>query len=334
MAKISVLGAGSWGTAIASLLAQKGFDSTLWSRSSSIATSIAENRENRTYLPGVRLPENLTATSSLEESLKGSTLVVCAVPSHGVRGVFERARDFVPQDAIVASASKGIEDETLLTPAGILKELLRGVLEKHPEVVVLSGPSFAKEVSMKLPTAVSAASASAETASEAQKIFSAPYFRVYTNPDVPGVELGGALKNVIAIASGISDGLRLGNNARAALITRGLAEMTRLGVKMGANPATFSGLSGVGDLVLTCTAPLSRNYTVGVSIGEGRSLNEITSGMRMVAEGVKTSKAARALALEKKVEMPITEAVYSVLYKRKPPEEAVYDLMTRGLKDE
>jgi glycerol-3-phosphate dehydrogenase (NAD(P)+) len=187
---------------------------------------------------------------------------------------------------------------------------------------------------MKLPTAVSAACKAAGTAAEVQKIFSVPYFRVYTNPDLTGVELGGALKNVIAIASGISDGLRLGANARAALITRGLAEITRLGVKMGAVPATFSGLSGVGDLVLTCTGPLSRNYTVGVSIGEGRSLREITAGMRMVAEGVKTSRAARSLAMEADVEMPITEAVYNVLYNRKPPEEAVYDLMTRGLKDE
>ncbi|GMR04517.1 MAG: NAD(P)H-dependent glycerol-3-phosphate dehydrogenase [Thermodesulfobacteriota bacterium] len=328
--KIAVIGAGSWGTTLADLLACKGYGVTLWAREPEVVAQITEKGENRAFLPGVKLSEKLVAVASLKEALKESKFIVSVVPSHGVRGVFEEAVGFISNDAIVVTATKGIEEGTLLTPSSILKEVLSGKVE----IAALSGPSFAKEVSKKLPTAVSVASASEGAMKRAQETFSTPYFRVYTNKDIAGVELGGALKNVIAIASGISDGLGLGYNARAALITRGLAETARLGAAMGADPATFSGLSGLGDLVLTCTAPLSRNYTVGFKIGGGMKHREVVEGMKMVAEGVKTTAAARALSLEKGIDMPITEAVYSILYEDKPPEEAVYELMTRGLKGE
>lgn len=330
--KIAVLGAGSWGTTIAGILAEKGFDVFLWMRSCELRDRIAKERENEPYLPGVRLSKNLAPTCSLEEALGGASIVVASVPSHGLRQVLEQSRPFMPKEAIVVSATKGIEEGTGLTASGIIKDALSA--DGYKAVVVLSGPSFAKEVSVNLPAAVSAASSVAEAAAEIQKVFSTHQFRVYTNHDVIGVEIGGALKNVIAIASGISDGLRLGNNARAALITRGLAEITRLGVRMGASPLTFSGLSGLGDLVLTCTGHLSRNYTIGLEIGQGRQLPDITRGMRMVAEGVRTSKAAKALAGSVGVEMPITEAVYRVLYENKSPKEAVYELMARELKGE
>ncbi|MBI5809963.1 MAG: NAD(P)-dependent glycerol-3-phosphate dehydrogenase [Deltaproteobacteria bacterium] len=330
--RVTVLGAGSWGTTIAELLAGKGYGVHLWARSPEVSSSILEGRENRVYLPGVRLSEKITPSTGLETALDGSSLVISAVPSHGVRKVFTEAARFMPEGAIVVSATKGIEEDTLLSPSGIIKDALRGVSYKG--IVVLSGPSFAKEVSRKLPAAVTAASSSDEAAQAAQEVFSTDYFRVYTNNDVVGVELGGALKNVIAVASGISDGLKLGFNARAALITRGLAEITRLGAAMGANPSTFSGLSGLGDLVLTCTGPLSRNYSLGAAMGQGRTLADITSSMRMVAEGVKTSSAARSLALLHKTDMPITEAVFNVLHEGKQPKDAVYNLMNRGLKGE
>lgn len=332
MDRLTVLGAGSWGTTLAAILAGKGYEVGLWARSGSLAASIKEKFENETYLPGVRLSKNITPTNSLEEALRGSGLVVCAIPSHGIRDIFSTARRFMEAGSVIVSAAKGIEEGTHLTPSGILKEVLAG--RPCGSIVVLSGPSFAREVSLKLPTAVCAASSSADDAAAVQKTFSTPSFRVYTNTDVTGVELGGALKNVIAISSGISDGLGLGNNARAALITRGLAEMARLGMKMGANPATFSGLSGIGDLVLTCTGALSRNYSVGYEIGRGRSLPDITKDMRMVAEGVKTSKGARSLAGIHNVEMPIAGAVYDVLYGGKSAKETVLELMMRELKGE
>lgn len=327
---IAVVGAGSWGTTLAALLAWKGLDVTLWVRREELCRSIRDKRVNDDYLPGVRLPASLGVTTSLSEALEGADLVLSAVPSHGLRSVFEGAAGHIKGGTLVVSATKGIEQTTLLTPSGILSE----VLGPECPLVVLSGPSFAKEVSRKLPTAVSAASDSPEAASTAQKVFSAPYFRVYTNRDRVGVELGGALKNVIAIASGISDGLGLGHNSRAALITRGLAEMSRLGKAMGADAITFMGLSGLGDLVLTCTGELSRNYTVGRKIGNGLGLEEVTGPMKMVAEGVKTSVAARELASRHRVEMPIVEAVYRVLHSGKTPLEAVSELMTRELKEE
>lgn len=331
MGSLTVLGAGSWGTTLAQVLALKGYRVMLWAREAEVRRSILEVRENTVFLPGIKLSANIIPCETFEESLRGSDFIVSVIPSHGVRAVFSEAKRHVNKGAVIVSATKGIEEGTMLTACGILRDVFG---DMDTRLAVLSGPSFAKEVSLKLPTALCAASDSLEAAEQVQKAFSTPYFRVYTNSDVIGVELGGALKNVIAIAAGISDGLGLGHNARAALITRGLAEMTRLGVKMGAQPGTFAGLSGLGDLVLTCTGPLSRNYSVGVSIGKGEDIAEITKDMRMVAEGVKTSKGALELSRHNGVDMPITEGVYNVIYNGKAPKEAVMDLMTRELKGE
>ncbi len=328
MSYISVIGAGSWGTVLSALLAEKGYDVSLWVHEEDLAQEMKETRINSIYLPGVQLPDNIKITSRFEEALYRTRYVLCVVPTQHVREVFQEATGHLEDDAIIISASKGIEKGTLLTVSGILSEIT------HHQVAVLSGPSFAKEVVKKLPTAVTLAVKDRFLGLLLQEIFNTDYFRVYTHHDVLGVELGGALKNVIAIASGISDGLGLGLNARAALITRGLAEITRLGVKMGAEERTFSGLSGMGDLVLTCTGALSRNYTVGVKLGQGMSLQEILSGMRAVAEGVETSVSAHELSKRYNVEMPIVEQVYSVLHEGKPPQEAVRDLMSRTLKEE
>lgn len=332
MGKMTVLGAGSWGTTLAEVLADNGNHVILWAREEEVRESIARRRVNEMFLPGVALSEMIVPEGSIAAAVEGAGFIVSVIPSHGVRDVFAEAGRHIREDAIIVSATKGIEEGSMLTPSGILAEGLKG--RKHGPVAVLSGPSFAAEVSRKLPTAVSAASSSAEAAKAVQQAFSNSYFRVYTNTDVIGVELGGALKNVIAIAAGISDGLALGHNARAALITRGLAEMRRLGIRMGARPATFAGLSGLGDLVLTCTGPLSRNYTVGVSVGKGASINDVTGGMKMVAEGVKTCRGAAKLASSLGVQMPITDAVCDVLYNGVSPKDAVLGLMTRELKEE
>jgi len=331
MEKIGVLGGGAWGTALANLLAEKGFDVTLWVRREELCHLIRKTGENPEYLPGVKLSTRILPTNTLKEAITDKTLVVCAIPSHGIRGVLGEAIGSFSAGTIIISASKGIEEETLLTPSQILKDIFP---ERPSGLAVLSGPSFAREVSLHLPTAVVIASEGLALAERCQAIFNTPCFRVYTTQDVIGVELGGALKNVIAIAAGICDGLGLGNNARAALITRGLVELSRLGERMGANPSTFSGLSGLGDLVLTCTGELSRNRHVGVMIGKGQRLEDIMAGMRMVAEGVKTTRAAYDMAHRFDVEMPITEEVYRVLYEGKPPGDAVWGLMTRGLKGE
>jgi glycerol-3-phosphate dehydrogenase (NAD(P)+) len=332
MDKIGILGAGSWGTTIAGILSEKGFDISLWVREEELYQTIVKTRENNIFLPGVRLAQNITPTNSIEAAAKDKAIVVCAVPSHGVRNVFKYAAEFLSRDTIIVSISKGLEDKKHLTVSMVLKEVLPRFC--HKNIAVLSGPSFAREVSQKLPTAVCAASGRKGVAERVQKTFNTNYFRVYTNDDITGVELGGALKNVIAIAAGISDGLGLGSNARAALITRGLAEMTRLGIGMGAKQTTFMGLSGLGDLVLTCTGELSRNRSVGFMIGQGRRLSDILSEMKMVAEGVNTSKAAYELSMKYGVEMPITEQIYKALYKDKPPKDAVNELMTRRLKGE
>ncbi|HHD10950.1 MAG TPA: NAD(P)-dependent glycerol-3-phosphate dehydrogenase [Deltaproteobacteria bacterium] len=328
---VTVIGGGSWGTTLANLLAEKGLSVRLWVRSNSLCELIREKRENPAYLKGVRLSDNILPTTSIKEALEDSPIVVCAVPSHGIRAIFTEASQYIRKDAIIVSTSKGIEEGTHLTCSAILKECLDR--ELHQRVVVLSGPSFAGEVSRGLPTAVCVAGIPEYTES-IQRLFSTPSFRVYTNPDMTGVELGGALKNVVAIASGISDGLGLGNNARAALITRGLKEMVRLGVECGAEEKTFYGLSGMGDLVLTCTGELSRNRKVGLEIGKGKTLGEVLSGMKMVAEGVRTSRSVRELARVKGVDMPITEQVYNILYESKSPRDAVMELMTRRLKEE
>lgn len=328
MSYIAVIGAGSWGTTLASLLAEKGYDVSLWAREKDVVNEINEKCTNSLYLPEAVLPAGLNATSSLEEALKQSRYVLNVVPTQFTRSVFQEAVKHLSRDAVVISASKGIEQGTLFTVSDILHEVA------GRPVAALSGPSFAKEVVRKLPTAVTLAAADINTALLLQEIFNSGYFRVYTHHDVVGVEVGGALKNVVAIASGICDGLGLGHSARAALITRGLLEISRLGRAMGADPTTFSGLSGLGDLVLTCTGPLSRNYTVGVNLGKGMKLKEILSSTRSVAEGVATSLSAFELGRRKGVEMPIIEQVYEVLYLDKDPETAVLNLMNRAIKSE
>ncbi len=289
-------------------------------------------RENDVFLPGIRLSDQIHLTHSLEEAVGGKAILVCAVPSHVVREVFRRVKTHIQKEILIVIATKGMEDQSHFTPSLILREVLAGA--HRFELVSLAGPSFAKEVAARIPAAVTAASASAEAARLTQAVFSRPYFRVYTNPDWLGVELAGAMKNVIAIAAGVSDGLGLGHSSRAALITRGLAEMTRFGVNMGADQRTFVGLAGLGDLVLTCAGELSRNRQVGLELGRGRKLDEILKGMKMVAEGIRTAKALYELAEARKVKLPITEKVYEILYKGKEPRQAVGELMSRQLRSE
>jgi glycerol-3-phosphate dehydrogenase (NAD(P)+) len=283
------------------------------------------------FLPGVRLSENIRVSNDLHAVVKQKDLVVFVVPSHVMREIAGHSEKSLSRDSVLVSAAKGIENKTHLTMTGVLADVLPGHKDR---LAVLSGPSFAAEVARGLPTAVTVASADPGIAAFLQEVFSTPFFRVYTNTDVMGVELGGAVKNVIAISSGIVDGLQLGLNSRAALITRGLTEIRRLGIRLGANPHTFAGLSGVGDLVLTCTGALSRNHKVGKMIGEGKTLDEILSSMSMVAEGVRTARSVYNLSNNISVEMPIAHAVYSVLYESLNPQDAVYQLMTRSLKSE
>jgi len=330
--KIGVIGAGSWGTTIANLLAMKGYSVILWVYEENLCRRIRENRVNDVYLPEITLSENIKTTNSLEEALSGMEMVVSAVPSQLVRKVISKAVSFISEKAVIVSLSKGIEDGTLMLMSDLLKDVLPPKL--HKNLCYLSGPSFAKEVAQKMPTAVVIASENREAAQKAQELFTTSYFRVYTHDDIEGVELGGAVKNVIAIATGISDGLGFGYNTRAALITRGLAEIARLGVKLGANPLTFSGLAGMGDLVLTCTGELSRNRTIGLKIGKGMTLNEATEGMKMVAEGIATAKAVYELSRKVAVDMPIAEHVYKILYEGLPAKEAVISLMSRESKKE
>jgi glycerol-3-phosphate dehydrogenase (NAD(P)+) len=328
MSYIAVIGAGSWGTTLACLLAEKEYDVSLWAFEHDLVETIYNTGINSVYLPDVKLPANLKVTYDIEEAVKKSRYVLNVVPTQFTRSVFREALKYIPENAVIISASKGIENGTLMTVSSILKQIT------GHQVAVLSGPSFAKEVVSKLPTAVTLATEDPDAGLILQEIFNTYYFRVYTHTDVLGVELGGALKNVIAIASGISDGLGLGHSARAALITRGIAEMVRLGVSLGADERTFSGLSGLGDLVLTCTGPLSRNYSVGVNLGKGMKLKEILSSTRSVAEGVATALSAYELSLKQGVEMPIVEQIHNVIYNEKPAAEAVINLMTRTLKSE
>ncbi|UCD86086.1 MAG: NAD(P)H-dependent glycerol-3-phosphate dehydrogenase [Deltaproteobacteria bacterium] len=330
--QFGVIGAGGWGTAIANLLAGKGYPVSLWVYEKDLCREIERRRRNTLYLPGIRLSEGITPTTSLREAVKGRQILVTASPSHVIRRVVKKAVPYLHPRAIFVSASKGIEDKTLLTVSQVLKEILPSRF--HSRVTVISGPSFAQEVARRIPTAVVIAAKEPAVARRVQELFRTPYFRTYTSPDVIGVELGGALKNVVALAAGVSDGLGLGFNTRAALMTRGLAEITRLGVKMGANPLTLSGLAGAGDLILTCTGDLSRNRTVGIKLGKGMKIKEILSRMKMIAEGVKTAKSAYELSRRYQVEMPITEQVYLILYRNKKPERAVSDLMGRDLKTE
>ena len=330
--RIGVIGAGSWGTTLANLLAKKGFTTALWVYEEELIPSIATKKENHLYLPGIELDGNIVPTGSLQEACHNKDIILNVTPSQIVRQVFQQIRDYLSPQAILISASKGIENTTLLTMSEVIREVLS--LHDGSRIAVLSGPSFALEVSREIPTAVTIASENQECAQQLQQVFSTPYFRVYTNSDVVGVELGGSLKNVIALAAGISDGLRFGYNTRAALITRGLAEISRLALKMGASPLTLSGLSGLGDLVLTCTGELSRNRTVGMKLGEGVKLDQILKDMKMVAEGIKTTRSTYDLSRKLNVPMPITEQVYNILYQGKDPKEAVTELMTRDLKVE
>ena len=330
--RIGVIGAGSWGTTLANLLAEKGRPVDLWVFEEELFCVMEKERENKIFLPGIRLSEGIRLTHSLEEALAGKGIVVCVVPSHVVREIFTKGEPYIRDDALIISATKGLEDKSHQTISQVLREVIGP--SPRAEIVSLSGPSFAREVSRGLPTAVAVAGSNPEAARKAQELFARPYFRVYTNPDLMGVELGGAIKNVMAIAAGTSDGLGFGHSSRAALVTRGLAEMARLGIKMGADAQTFFGLAGLGDLVLTCTGDLSRNRYLGLELGKGRSLSAILEGMRMVAEGIRTTKALISLARKLEVEMPITEKVHEILYESKNPREAVAELMSRHPKSE
>ncbi len=329
---IAVIGAGGWGTALATLLITIGHRVCLWVRRPSLLQQLLSTRENTVYLPGVSLPESLTYANSLSAAVHEADLIVLSVPSHAMRMVVRQLVPTLSRAPFFVSTTKGIEEETLQTVTSVLRDELPHPL--HPHLAVLSGPSFAADVARGLPTAVTVAAEQETLATLVQQTFSSARFRVYTTTDVVGVEVGGAVKNVIAIAAGVSDGLGYGHSARAALITRGLAEMTRLAVRMGANPQTLSGLSGMGDLVLTCTSNLSRNYMVGVRVGRGERPTDLLAGMTTVAEGVRTSRSVFSLAQRLGIEMPIVEQVYALLYAEKPAHQVVIDLLTREAKPE
>jgi glycerol-3-phosphate dehydrogenase (NAD(P)+) len=329
---VTVLGAGSWGTALALQLARVGHDVTLWARSAAFADEMAAARENRTYLPGVTLPESIRPVGDLAAACGRAEMLVWVCPSGGLRELSHAVRVHLSGSPILVSAAKGVEQDTRLTMSAVLEQVMG---EPHRDrVAVLSGPSFAREVAVGTPTAVTAAARVLPVAESVQQMFSGQTFRVYTGTDVVGVEIGGAVKNVIALAAGVSDGLGFGHNTRAALITRGLAEITRLALRLGAEPQTLAGLSGLGDLVLTCTGDLSRNRTVGLRLGRGERLADIVASMREVAEGLRNTRSVRDLAQSVGVEMPITEQMYLLLYEDKSPRQAVIDLMTRALKRE
>jgi glycerol-3-phosphate dehydrogenase (NAD(P)+) len=330
--RIAVIGAGSWGTALANRLAANGHQVDLWAYEEELVREINTSHTNTLYLPGIPLQPELVATGNLHEAIDGRGIILLVTPVQVMRGVLEQISSSIGGDTVIANASKGIELGTLQTVSQICGHLLPP--ETTEGYVVLSGPTFAREVAQELPSLIVAASRREANARRVQAAFSNPRFRVYTNSDVIGVELGGAVKNVIAIAAGICDGLGFGHNARAALITRGLAEINRLGGAMGAQPATFAGLAGMGDLVLTCTGDLSRNRTVGFKLGQGMQLADILGEMRMVAEGVKTAESVHQLALRLDVEMPIVEKTFQILHEGKPARKAVTELMGRDLKSE
>jgi glycerol-3-phosphate dehydrogenase (NAD(P)+) len=330
--RVATIGAGNWGTALSFLLAGMGHEVNLWAHEKEVVESIRARRENSLFMQGIRLPESVTATNDLAEALQGAEIVLTVIPSHVCRALYERMLPHLSPEMVLVSATKGIETETRMR----MSEVIRSVVGRRfvPRLAVLSGPSFAIEVARGDPTAVVVASEDRLAAKFVQSEFSSRTLRLYTSPDVVGVELGGAVKNVIAIAAGVIEGLQLGHNPTAALITRGLAEMTRLACACGGKRETLAGLAGMGDLVLTCTGDLSRNRTVGIELGRGRKLAEIIGSMRMVAEGVKTTGATVALAAERHVEMPITHQIHRVLEGEVSPPEAIRELMERTLKDE
>lgn len=335
--KVSVIGAGSWGTAIAFVLADKGYEVYLWGHRSEHINDLKNNRENSAYLPGYPFPENIHPTNDLSLCANECEIICMVVPSQVYRNVFLELYPYIENGSYLISAAKGVENKSLLTMSQVMKEcLLHGERKDTLDVYlsVLSGPSFAKEVAEKLPTAITIGCDNIVSAQYLQKIFGTDYFRVYASSDLLGLEICGALKNIVAIAAGICDGLGYGLNTRAALITRGLAEITRFGRHVGADINSFSGLSGLGDLLLTCTGSLSRNRTVGLKLGQGKKLKVILDEMNMVAEGVKTTKSAYELVQKSDIEMPILEQVYKIIYQDKDCSKAVKDLLARELKVE
>jgi len=336
MSNIAVIGGGAWGTGIAIVLGRKGTHNVrLWAHETDVCESIAQKRINERFLPGRNIPDSVTATNDFAAVLRGAKIVVSVMPSQHCRALFERMRPLIEPQAMIVSATKGLEEGSLQRMSEVIASVLQRENGTTPAVGALSGPSFAQEVARGDPTAITIASQNAELLRTVQQEFSDSSFRVYTNNDVIGVELGGALKNTIAIAAGICDGLGLGHNSVAALITRGLAEMTRLVVACGGRTETMAGLAGLGDLVLTCTGGLSRNRSVGVELGRGHKLPEIIAGMHgMVAEGVFTASAAVGLAHARNVEMPITEQMHAILHDGKSPREAIQVLMSRTGKSE
>lgn len=330
--KVTILGAGSWGTTLAVLLAEKGCPVSLWAHRPEFARELDRTRENARYLPGVVLPENLRIEGDMARAVEGAGMIVTAVPSQALRETLSLLREVSLEDTIIVNVAKGIERNSGKRLSEVIFDVLPEILPE--KVAVLYGPSHAEEVSGKQPTTVVAASSSLETAEKVQETFHTSTFRVYVNTDIVGVEIAGSVKNIIAIAAGISDGIGFGDNAKAAIITRGLAEMSRLAVSLGGEPMTVSGLSGIGDLVVTCLSRHSRNRFLGEQIGKGKKLDEVVGQMKMVAEGVPTTKAVVALSRKLGVDMPITEAVYGMLFENKHAEEAIPDLMTREPKKE
>ncbi len=330
--KISVLGAGGWGTTLAILLHYNGHNVTLWEYKKSYTRQLLKKRINTDYLPGVKIPKEILITSDIEEASDDKNLIVLAVPSQFLRDVVKNINYRMIEDAILVSVSKGIEKNTLMTMSHMLKDVFPHINEN--QIGVISGPSHAEEVSQMVPTAVVAASVDIETSKAIQAAFMTSYFRVYASTDILGVELGGAFKNIIAIGAGIIDGAGFGDNTKAAIMTRGVAEISRLGLAMGARPETFAGLSGMGDLIVTCMSRHSRNRYVGEQIGKGKKLKEVLKSMEQVAEGVETTRSAKQLAAKIEIETPITNEVYKILFEDKDPVKATTDLMTRDMKTE
>ena len=325
MEKVCVLGTGSWGSALGLTLAKKGYEVSMWTLSEEQADKINKTKENIDYLPGVLLPNNITVTTYLQESVVNSEVIVLAVPSQAIRSVCNQIKPFIKDEQIIVDVAKGLEKGTGLR----LSEVCREELPNNP-YVTLSGPSHAEEVARDIPTTVVVASTDLDIAQKVQDIFMSPKFRVYTNPDIVGVELGGALKNIVAFGAGICDGLGLGDNSKAALMTRGIREISRLGVAMGADASTFSGLSGIGDLIVTCTSMHSRNRRAGILIGQGKSLEETLAEVKMVVEGITATEVAYEVSKKLNVDMPITNAIYSILHSNLNPNEVVIDLMMRN----
>ncbi len=333
MKKVTIIGAGSFGTALAIVLARAGNEVKLWAREPDIAYAINNHHKNPAYISDIILPDAIECYTDLAACVSGREMIVFATPSHAVREVAELVEPHLNGKEMVVNVAKGIENETFMTMSQVLSQVLKNkIVEDH--IGVLSGPSHAEEVSKFKPTTVVATSFSKRTARIIQETFMTPMFRIYLNYDIIGVEIGGSVKNIMAIAAGIVDGAELGDNSKAALITRGLHEMKRLGMKLGASQDTFSGLAGMGDLVVTCTSEHSRNRFIGYNIGKGKKLSEIVSGMNMIAEGIRTTKSVYDWSKKLNVEMPITEAVHKILFENKDPKDMLYDLMTRNAKEE